>query len=177
MKETLGTLMSQFVGERMAPPSLDTIDSWVEVVAAGLFTTGVSLVLLSKEAQSSLEAMEHECNSFCKDAATHTSQRMNQSLQPKGFKSFFGKGSLSFDFRGTLLSRLVGYFEIYFSLMEESDISYKEARWQTLRRGLELASEHLLENELISKSQQFPWIEQIVKQCKALVQDLPEYAR
>jgi len=177
MSDTLGSLVSEFVRERTATPDYETLDLWVEAVAAGLFSVGIRLVLLPQEAKESPEAMERCCNQFCQEAAASAGLWMNELSQPKRTDTTLRGGSITFDFRDRILSSLVSYFDIYFRIMEESELSHKEARARSLSIGLGFVSNALDSRRFLGGSYQSPWIQQVLEQCRLLVQDLPEYAR
>ena len=177
MSDTLGSLVSEFVKERTATPEYETLDLWVEAVAAGLFAVGMSLVLLPQEAKESPEAMERCCNEFCQDAAASAGLWMNELAYSKLADTSLDGGRTTFDFRERVLSSLVSYFDIYFKVMEESEVSPKEARARSLSIGLRFVSNALESRRFLGRSYQSPWVQEVVEQCRLLVQDLPEYAR
>lgn len=177
MSATLGSLLSEFVKERTAPPDYETLDLWIEAVAAGLFAVGISLVLLPQEAKESPEAMERCCNEFCQDAAASADLWMNELIRLKRTDTPLHGGSITFDFRDRILSSLVSYFDIYFRIMEESELSHKDARARSLRIGIEFVSNALDSRRFLGRSHQGPWVQEVLEQCRLLVQDLPEYAR
>jgi len=151
MTDDVGSLVSQFVEERVDSPEPTEVDLWCEAVYASLFSVAFEVVIRLKDAKASPEALERETNDIvemiCNHAVPWVRERLNTAAQQytsnRRIRVEFDEGPL-------MRNRLVMYFTEAYDVMADREYIPEVARshscFAILRQSLaQLGREGLME--------------------------------